>query len=579
MCGLCGGRAMPRRSWLKVLAAAGALGLAPAGAAQAAPRLPLRADLILHNARVHTGDRLRPTARAVAIGGNRILAAGGHAEVLATAGPRTRWIDLGGRAIVPGLNDSHLHQFRAALDRTKVPLLDARRIADVVAAIGRRARETPAGSWIEAQSGWHESLLAEGRMPTRHDLDPVSPDHPVYIPRGGHVATTNGHALRLAGITRDTPDPDGGRIVRDAGGAPTGVLLERATTLVEAHLPPPPPPAEQRRLLREQLAEHNALGITSVTEPGLTPEQIGVYTDLWRDGELTVRTHLLWRVAELADVTDAIEAFAPHAGDDVLRFDGLKYLADGGVEGAFLHDPYEIVPGEQTDPDYRGTLLLPPGGADELRRMYLHAARHGFQVQTHVVGDAATDVILGLLERVDSEVALERLRWTLMHLFLPGQDALRTMRRLGLLGTVQDHAVLLGANQVRWWGRQRGARAIPIRDILDAGIRAGGGTDAPVAPTSPMWSMDWMATRRTLRGDVLGPEQAITPREALELYTTGSATTQFAEHTLGTLRPGMLADLVVLDADPLSVPPRSIGEITAELTIMDGRIVHDRLGG
>lgn len=587
MCTLCGGdpsssdekHPLRRRSLLKAVAAGAVLGLAPAGAARAFAGTPAEPDLILHNGRIHTGNPLLPTARAVAISGNRIVAVGHQGEVLPTGGRRTRRIDLGGRTVVPGFNDSHFHQFRAALNRTKVPLLEARSIADVVTAIGDRVAQTPAGEWVEAQSGWHESLLAEGRLPTRHDLDPVSPDNPVYIPRGGHVATTNSRALQLAGVTRDTPDPEGGLIVRDASGEPTGVLLERATSLVEVHLPPPPPAQEQRALLGEQMAEHNALGITSVTEPGLSPDQIGIYTDMWRDGELRVRTHMLWRVGDLGEVDAAIDAFAPRTGDDMLRFDGLKYLADGGVEGAFLHDPYEIVPGEQTDPEYRGVLLLPPGGADELEQMYLRAARHGFQVQTHGVGDATIDFLVELLARVDAQVPLSPLRWALMHLFLPTAEALAGMRRMGILGTVQDHALLLGFNQVRWWGQERGARAIPIREILDAGIVTGGGTDAPVAPPSPTWSMDWMVTRETLRGEVLGPEQAITPSEALELYTKGSARTQFAEQVVGTVEPGKLADLAVLDGDPIAVPPRSIRDITAEMTIVDGRIVHDRLGG
>lgn len=587
MCTLCGEDsthgttqtpALRRRSLLMAAGAGAALGLTPFGASQAAaqPSSGTEADLILHNAVVLTGDVQRPVARAVAVAGNRIIAVGDPGEVMRTAGRRTRRLNLQGRTVVPGLNDSHFHQFRAALNRTKVALLDARSIAGVVAAIASRTAGTASGGWVEAQSGWHESLLEERRLPTRRDLDPVSPDNPVYIPRGGHVAAANSRALELAGITRDTPNPEGGVIVKDADGEPTGVLLERATSLVTRHLPAPPPPGEQRRLLHEQMAELNSLGITSVTEPGLTPQQIDIYTDMWRDDEMTVRTHMLWRVADLSAVEAAIGAFDPRAGDEMLRFDGVKYLADGGVEGAFLNEPYEIVPGEQADPAYRGVLLLPPGGAGELEEMYLRAARHGFQVQTHVVGDATVDFLIDVLERVDAEIPLAPLRWTLMHLFLPSGRALATMHRVGILGTVQDHPVLLGHNQVRWWGQDRGARAIPIREILDAGIVAGGGTDAPVVPASPFSSMGWMVTRETLNGDVLGPEQGITPREALDLYTTGSARTQFAENVVGSVKPGMLADLAVLDADPLSAEPRSISEISAVLTMINGRIVHER---
>ncbi|MGP4014312.1 amidohydrolase [Saccharopolyspora sp. 5N708] len=585
MCQLCGAEArlgsfedatVSRRT---LFAAAAGLALTPmvvGTPAVAEARPGDGADLILYNGNLVTHPLLGRSAHAVAVRGGRIVAVGGTNQVMSLGRRGTRKVDLRGRTVVPGLIDSHFHQFNAALDRPNVSLLEARSIADVVARIGERVAASDSGAWVQARSGWHESLLAEGKLPTRTELDPVSPDNPVFIPRGGHVATVNGRALALAGITRDTPDPAGGVIVRDANGEPTGVLLERARSLVQAVLPPQPSADEQRRLLREQMAEHNALGITGLTEPGLTPEQIEIYTRLWHDGELTTRAHLLWRVASLADVDAAVEAFQPRTGDDMLSFDGLKYLSDGGVEGGFLRDPYQIVPGEQTSPDYHGLQLLPPGGEAELAEMYRRAARHGFQVQTHVVGDAAMDFIVDVLDAVNRDTPLAPLRWVLMHLFLPSGQNMARMREMGLLASVQDHPVLLGFNQVRWWGQERGARAIPIREILDAGLVVGGGTDAPVVPPSPLWSLGWMVTRETLRGDVLGPEQGITPREALHLYTLGSARTQFAEHDLGTIEPGKHADLAVLDADPLTVEPRSIRDIGVDMTIVDGRVVHER---
>ncbi|MEW2508016.1 amidohydrolase [Amycolatopsis sp. NPDC047767] len=580
MCQLCGSEpressAVSRRT---LFAAAAGLAVTPmmlGTPAEAATHADAEADLILHNGHVVTAALHGRTTQAIAIRGGRVLAAGPSDRIRRLGGRHTRTVDLKGRAVVPGLIDSHLHQFTSALDRPNVSLLEARSIADVVAAIGTRVAASAAGAWVQARSGWHESLLAEGRLPARAELDPVSPENPVFIPRGGHVATVNSKALELAGITRDTPDPTGGVIVRDANGEPTGVLLERARSLVTPVLPAPPSADQQRRQLRDQMAEHNALGITGVTEPGLDPSQIEIYTRLWHDGEMTTRAHLLWRIAALADVDAAVAAFKPRTGDDMLRFDGLKYLSDGGVEGGFLRDPYQLVPGEQTSPDYHGVQLLPPGGRDELTEMYRRAARHGFQVQTHVVGDAAMDFIVDVLATVHRDTSLAHLRWVLMHLFLPSGPNLAHMRKMGLLASVQDHPVLLGANQVTWWGAERGSRAVPIRDILDAGLLAGGGTDAPVVPPSPLWSLGWMVTRETLKGDVLGPEQAITAREALHLYTLGSAQTQFAEHTLGTLDPGKLADLVVLDADPLTTDPGAIKDLGVTMTVVGGRVVHE----
>lgn len=531
-------------------------------------------DLIFCNGTIVDNATDPAGATAIAVAGDRVAALGSDEDVLALRESHTQVQDLHGATVLPGLIDSHLHQLASALDRPKVPLLDAKDVGDVASAVGARVARSSPGEWVVARAGWHESVLAEGRLPTRHDLDPVSPHHPVYIPRGVHVATVNSAALAAAGITRDTPDPDGGVIVRDGSGEPTGVLLEEAKELVAAHLPAQPSTVEQQRLLAEQMREHNALGITSVTEPGLSAEQFDLYTGLWELGGLTTRCHLLWRVRNLDDVRAAIAAFHPRSGDDLLRRDGVKYYADGGVEGAYLKEPYELVPGEQEDPDYRGLMFLPPGGVDELVEMYVEAARHGFQAQTHVVGDATFDTVTAALAQANARVPLADRRFAVIHAFLPTPEGLGIMRRAGVLATVQDHPILLGYNQTRWWGPRRAGYAIPVRDLLDAGVRAGGGTDGPVVPHNPFWSMWWMTTRRTLRGDVLGPEQVITPAEALDLYTRGSAYTQFAEHSLGTLETGKLADLVVVNGDPRHAPPDELFDMTARTTVVNGKIVH-----
>ncbi|MFB9302102.1 amidohydrolase [Kibdelosporangium philippinense] len=386
------------------------------------------------------------------------------------------------------------------------------------------------------------------------------------------MVSVNSQALKIAGVTRDTPDPAGGVIVRDASGEPTGVLLEAAAQLVRAHLPAPPAIAEQRRLLLAQMAAHNALGITSVTEPGISPANYELYASLRQ--QLTVRAHLLLRVTSLADVETMVEAFPGKSGDDMLSLDGFKSYADGGVEGGYLYQPYQVIPGEQTNPGYRGTLRLPAGGEDELARMYVTAARHKFQFQTHVVGDAAFDIVVSALRKANDEIRLAPYRFALMHLFLPSHAGMKTMKRMGILATVQDHPVLLGDNMVKWWGRERAGRGIPVRDLIDAGLVVAGGTDAPVVPPSPLWSLGWMTTRKTLQDEILGAGQAITPAEALHLYTAGSAYTQFAEHSVGTLTPGKRADLVVLDGNPLTCRRDEIRDIKVQETMVDGRTVY-----
>ncbi|MBM3568159.1 MAG: amidohydrolase [Alphaproteobacteria bacterium] len=532
------------------------------------------ADLVLRNGRIVTLDAGDRVVQAVAVRGERIAAVGSEAEIAPLVGPATASLDLGGRTVVPGLIDSHLHQLFAALNGPQVQLLDARSIADVQKAIAARVATTPPGNWVVASSGWHESLLAEGRMPTRHELDAVSPEHPVIIPRGGHVVTVNSKALERAGITKDTPSPLGGVIVRDANGEATGVLLQNAANLARRVQPSPPPPPRQIELLKAAMAELNRHGLTGVVEPGLDARAVAVYNQLRAEGGMTVRTDVLLRGASKADVEAAIKLAAEQSNDLWLRFIGVKFPIDGGVEGARMYRPYRIVPGEQTNPDYRGVLLMPPGGEDEYVESLKLVARAGLVAQTHAVGDETIDAVTRAYKRVDAEFPLKGRRWAVMHIFLPTPDAIRELARMGVMATAQDHPVLLGHNQRRWWGEERAAYAIPIRALIDAGIHVGGGTDGPVLPVDPFLSMGWMTTRRVLAGYVLGPEQAIAPREALRLYTVNNAVLLGTERERGTLETGKLADLAVLSQDILSVPRESIRDTKAVLTVVGGKIVH-----
>jgi predicted amidohydrolase YtcJ len=532
------------------------------------------ADLILHNGKIATVDKGFAIKEALAIRGDRILMVGDNATVLKEAGPGTQIIDLGGRTVVPGLIDTHLHMSMAALNAPAVKLLDARSVDDVKKLIAARVAQTPPGQWVVASSGWHESLLKEGRLPTRYELDEVSPNNPVFIPRGGHVVTVNSKALELAGIKKETPDPKGGVIVRDpATGEATGVLLETAAYFARRVLPPPPASAEHARLLRAAMRDLNSYGLVSVVEPGIDERTIQVYAQLRDAGAMTIRTDLLYRALTKEQVQKGL-AQASLRADDMLRFVGIKYPLDGGVEGGRLYEPYQIVPGEQPDPNYRGVLLLPPGGEDEYVEGLKLAAAAKVQVQTHAVGDETIDVIVRSYERVNSETPIKDLRWTIMHVFLPTEAALKKMSEIGIMATAQDHAVLLGHTQRRWWGDKRAGYAIPIRAMLDAGVHVGGGTDGPVVPVDPFLSMWWMTTRNTLNGYQLGPEQAITPQEALQLYTINNAITMGVEKDRGSIETGKLADLAVLSQDILTVPPQAIRDTKALMTVVGGDIVY-----
>jgi hypothetical protein len=283
---------------------------------------------------------------------------------------------------------------------------------------------------------------------------------------------------------------------------------------------------------------------------------------------------VLYRAIRKDDVAKGIEALKAQKNSDMLRFVGIKFPLDGGVEGGRMLAPYRIVPGEQTNPDYHGVLLLPPGGEDEYVESLKLVANAGLQAQTHAVGDETIDLIVRAYGRVNETTPIRPLHWAIMHIFHPRDAAIAKMKELGIAATVQNHPVLLGHNQRRWWGDERAAYAIPIRKLIDAGILVGGGSDGPVVPYDPFLSMWWMTTRQVLKGYVLGAEHAITAKEALTLYTINNARIMGTDKERGSIEPGKLADLAVLSQDILAVPPDDIRNTRALMTLVGGKIVH-----
>jgi hypothetical protein len=539
-------------------------------------RLEHHPDTILYDGTVRTVDDQDSVVDAVAIRDGRIFAVGDTDEIRALAGPDTDERDLAGRTVIPGLVDSHIHLRQVGVDLDRVTLFDARSIADVLDAIAAEASALPDGEWVLGGWGWHESQLDEQRLPTRRELDDVAPDNPVFVPRGGHVAILNSAAMTRAGIDEEQPDPDGGTIVRNPDtGKPNGIFLENARTeLVEPALPDRGVDeyvADVERAMREL----NSRGVTAAMEPGLERDELRAFQRVAVDGDPTVRTAMYVRVYEPEDVRDAGSYFHTGFGNDVLKIGGVKYMLDGGVEGARLSDPYRVVDEVQEQEEYHGHFLLPEGGESALYELFELAAERDHQVQTHVVGDDAIELLLDAYEAVADGHDIESLRWTAMHVFLPTDDHLERMQDLGVLPTVQNHSTYLGRNMELLWGKDRAARAIPIRTLLDAGLTVGGGTDAPVVPWFPFESIWWMVTRNTVTAGTLGPEEAITPREALRLWTRDAAYTMHWEDEIGSLEPGKQADLAVLDRDIVTCPPDDIRDTEVELTIVGGDVVHE----
>ncbi|MGI8549255.1 MAG: amidohydrolase [Dehalococcoidia bacterium] len=534
------------------------------------------ADRIYYNGRVHTLDQHETIAEAIAIAGSRVLATGQTAAIRSLAAPKAKVIDLRGRAVVPGLIDSHNHMLRTGLNADLVDLSGARSIGEVLAVLKRAAASRPHGDWVTSSSRWHESQLHEARFPTRVELDLAIPAHLVLIRRGGHNIVSNSLTLRLAGIDESTTDPPGGTYVRDASGRLSGhVIGGPAYSRITRRLPPENDAALLSGVRRAMHLFH-AAGLTGVIEPGLTPAEMRAYQELHENGELGIRTVVMPRLApgtteeELEQAVAALKALPlrTNFGDAMLKIGGIKIGADGGVETNYLREPYAYA----DDPAApRGK---PQVTAENLAAFCTAAAGLGWQVGIHCVGDAAIDLVLDAYEEADRHDSIGARRWTLIHMTLARPEHFERSRKLKLVLAVQQPLIYaLGAGWVKYWGQERAAAASPMKAYLESGLPVGGGSDSPVTPYEPLLGIMSSITRATHLAGVLGPEWGISAADALRLYTTGSAYCSFDEKVRGSLEPNKLADLVVLEADPLRVNPTEIADIEVVQTVVGGKVV------
>jgi predicted amidohydrolase YtcJ len=532
--------------------------------------------LVLFNATVRTFDEADAVAEAVAVGGGRVLAVGGSAALLA-AFPDAGRRDLGGATVLPGLIDSHLHLLAAGLNSFAVDLAAARTIDDVIGALRACATTRPRGDWLLSSSRWHESQLAEARFPTRGELDAAAPSHRVVLRRGGHNVVANSAALAAAGISRDTPDPPGGTYVRDAAGEPTGHIIGAPAFGRLVGLLPRPDEARRVQAIRAASDHLLAAGITGVIEPGLTGEEIAAFRRARDEGALGVRAVLMPRLApgvtneDGARAATTVASLAPAGGDDFLTVGPVKIVADGGVETSFLREPYDFA----DDPAApRGK---PQVSLENLAAVCRLAARAGRQLGVHCVGDAAIDLVLDAFAEGAKERPIHGLRWTLIHATLARPEHLARARSLGLALAVQQPLIdALGAGWLKYWGPARAALASPLRAYADSGLIVGAGSDAPVTDLNPFRALWSAATRGTAQAGVLGAEQAVDAATMLRWYTRGSAALSFDERERGQIRPGMLADLITVEPDPLRLTPGELPHVRVRLTMVDGRIAYER---
>jgi predicted amidohydrolase YtcJ len=492
-------------------------------------------------------------------------------------GSHTLVVDAGDLTVLPAFADSHEHLMEASRNTLMVPVDQARSVAEFTTMVADAARAAPPGDWILTSIGWHESNLAENRLPTLAELDAAASGHPLLARRGGHLAVVNSAALEAAGVSAGTPDPRGGKFERSADGSPTGVLEGGAVYQV-AGFAPAPERAELAGALGTGSAAYAALGVGTIREAMVSVDDLLAYQDAREQGSLRVRVRPLIRVGNELTAEQALAlvrglGVRSGFGDDWLRLWGLKFVMDGGVEGGALEQPYA------NDPTNSGHLNWDPR---VMTQVCVEAVRRGWRIGTHAAGDRAVRTVLDIYEAVVAATGpLPPCTLVIEHALLtdPSQQKRAVQGGFGI--TVQ-HALLwnMGSEMLVTWGAERTAQVNPLDQWLAAGASLAAGTDI-VRPFNPMINLWGMATRGTKSAGIQGSEHAIGVSTALELYTLGTARLNGEADRLGSITPGKLADLVAYPADPLTVDVDELPHLTPTFTIVGGRVVHDpdgRLG-
>ncbi len=515
------------------------------------------ADLILYNATVITpGSRVpqapkAPQAQIVAIRGDRILAVGGERE--SYAGPETKFLDCQGGTLVPGFNDAHCHILSYVQGLLSLDCSPGRvsSIEEIKSLFRKRAEQGPPGTWILG-AGYNDFYLAERRHPNRWDLDEAAPLHPVRLNyRTAHACVLNSPALHRAGITIETPDPPGGLIDRDPGtGEPTGILYEMGPYISRRAAIPPLSPRELAEGVQMADRHYLSLGITSLQDAGQSndPGRWDLFRKIKDRNELTPRLSLMMGISALDELKE--RGLGPRHGDDGLRLGALKVIID-----------------EST-----GSMLPLP---EELRRLVRRADREGFQVALHAIEESQVEAAVGALEYAGQESRGD-IRHRIEHCSECPPHLLERLKRVGAVVVTQPAFIYYSGerylsrvppSQLPWLYR--------IGSFLEQGLRPAASSDSPVVPDNPLVGIYAAATRRAETGQVLTPQEAVTPHQALEMYTLAPAYASGDEDIKGSLQVGKLADLALLGADPTRVPPEEIKEIRVNMTVAGGRVVWE----
>ncbi len=542
-------------------------GTAPPGSTPAA-------DLILHGATVVLVDPPGATASAVAIRGDRILFVGSDEEALRLRGPDSRVVDLSGRTIIPGLIDAHGHVSSLGFALVRVDLVGTASVEEAAGRVREAAREARPGDWIRGR-GWDQNDWPVKEFPSSRPIDEAAPRNPVVLERiGGHAVWVNSRALEIAGITRETPDPPGGRVVRDPEGFPTGILVDNARKLVLSEIPAPDRRQTREAILRG-LRRCLDRGLTGVHDAGISSEEASIYKELARAGELPIRVYAMLGGDELTPEECFAEPPVVGAGGGFLTIRTIKLQIDGalGSRGAALMEPYA------DDPGNRGLITYP---AEEIRALALRATAEGYQLAVHAIGDRGNKLTLDAFEAALREGPKGDHRLRVEHAQTLRPEDIPRFAASGIIASMQPtHCT----SDMPWAEERLGPRRIrgayAWRQILDTGAILAAGSDFPVESENPFLGIYAAVTRQDAEGKPPGgwrPEERMTPQEALRAFTLGAAYASFDEGTLGSVSAGKKADLVILAANPLAFPVSDLLEMRPEAVILDGRVVRSSAG-
>jgi predicted amidohydrolase YtcJ len=584
------------RRWLPLLLLAGlfpALTLLQNVEVGAGGPAPEPADLIIHRGKIVTLDAKDRVVQALAVRGERIVALGEDREVLRYKGPKTRVIDAGGRTVLPGLYDSHVHPVGAATSELAEPLPNLKSLADVFAYIRKKTTEVPEGEWIVLRFAF-PTRLKEARFPTRAELDQAAPKHPVLY-HAGPAGMVNSMALKVSGVTKDTPNPPAGVVVRDPKtGEPTGMIRNAYSVLKKVPPAVSAKGASRREAVKKLFALYNAHGLTSVADRNADRAALDLYRSLHAKGELTLRVNVARSFNPHGSREEVVRRLEALPGKDGLggptgkggiwiRIGPIKFFLDGGMLNgtAYMRQPWPKGPTYQVvEDDYRGLLFVEP---DQVKMVVGEAVKRGWQVTAHTAGEGAMDVLLDAYDFVNRQRPVKDLRLCITHANFPSKENLERCQRLGVCADVQpawllkDGATLarvLGPKRIRWFQ--------PYRSWLRHTV-IGGGSDhmikldpvESVNPWSPWLGMAVTLTRATEDGPVLEPGERLTRKEALRLYTVNNAYLHHEEKDKGSLQVGKLGDAIVIDRDFLTCPVGDIAGTRVLYTVVGGRVVHE----